>query len=35
VFVGDLTLDYVPVTCVARVDLATLDGTGRLEILES
>ena|SRR5271166_251133 len=29
--VGDLTLDYVPVTCIATVDLATLQGKGRLE----
>jgi hypothetical protein len=30
--VGDMTLDYVPVTCVARIDLATLQGEGRLEV---
>jgi hypothetical protein len=30
--VGDLTLDYVPVTCVARIDLATLQGEGHLEV---
>jgi hypothetical protein len=30
--VGDLTLDYVPVTCVARIDLATLQGQGHLEV---
>jgi|SRR5262245_260496 len=35
VFVGDLTLDYVPVTCVAQIDLATLEGKGRLEVLAS
>ena len=29
--VGDLTLDYVRVTCVARIDLATLEGEGHLE----
>jgi uncharacterized protein YbdZ (MbtH family) len=29
--VGQLTLDYVPVRCVAAIDLATLAGTGRLE----
>jgi hypothetical protein len=29
--VGDLTLDYVPVTCVARIDLATMEGEGHLE----
>jgi len=28
---GDLTLDYVPVHCIADIDLATLEGTGRLE----
>jgi hypothetical protein len=32
--VGDLTLDYVPVTCVARIDLATLHGEGHLELRE-
>ncbi|SDR28447.1 hypothetical protein SAMN05519103_01724 [Rhizobiales bacterium GAS113] len=30
--VGDLTLDYVPVTCFARIDLATLQGEGHLEV---
>ncbi len=30
--VGTLTLDYVPVHHVADVDLATLNGTGHLEI---
>jgi hypothetical protein len=30
--VGDLTLDYVPVTCIARIDLATLQGEGHLEV---
>ncbi len=30
--VGDLTLDYVPVTCVARIDLATLQGEGHLKV---
>jgi|ERR1041384_7549459 hypothetical protein len=29
--VGDLMLDYVPVTCVARINLDTLEGTGHLE----
>lgn len=29
--VGTLTLDYVPVRCVATIDLKTLEGTGRLE----
>ncbi len=32
--VGNLTLNYVPVRHVADVDLATLNGTGHLEILE-
>jgi Core binding factor beta subunit len=31
---GNLTLNYVPVRHVAEVDLATLGGTGHLEILE-
>jgi uncharacterized protein YbdZ (MbtH family) len=30
---GGLTLDYVPVRCVADIDLATFAGTGRLEIV--
>lgn len=29
---GDLTLDYIPVTCHADIDLGTLKGSGRLEI---
>nr|ABL74949.1 Tlm Orf16 [Streptoalloteichus hindustanus] len=29
--VGTLTLDFEPVRCVARIDLATLAGQGRLE----
>ena len=32
--VGNLTLNYVKVRCVADVDLATLEGKGHLEILE-
>ena len=32
---GTLTLDYVPVRCVADLDLSTLNGTGHLVILES
>ena len=32
--VGDFTLDYVPVTCVARIDLTTLEGDGHLEVRE-
>lgn len=31
---GTLTLNYVKVRCVADIDLATLDGTGRLIVLE-
>jgi hypothetical protein len=30
---GDLTLDCERVRCVAEIDLATLDGTGHLELL--
>jgi hypothetical protein len=30
--VGTLRLNYDPVRCVADIDLATLSGTGRLEI---
>lgn len=33
--VGKLTLNYVPVRFIADIDLATLKGTGHLEILES
>jgi hypothetical protein len=33
--VGDITLDYVPVTCVARIDLATFQGEGHLELREA
>lgn len=29
---GELTLDYVPVRCVADIDVASLKGHGRLEI---
>jgi len=29
--VGDLTLDYVPVRCIADIDLTTFEGTGHLE----
>src|SRR5436190_374122 len=32
--VGNLTLNYVKVRCVADIDLATLQGTGRLVVLE-
>jgi hypothetical protein len=28
--VGDLVLDYVPVRCVADIELATCEGTGQL-----
>jgi Core binding factor beta subunit len=31
---GTLTLNYVKVRCVADIDLATLQGTGRLVFLE-
>lgn len=31
---GTLTLNYVKVRCVADIDLATLQGTGRLVVLE-
>jgi hypothetical protein len=31
---GRLMLDYVPVRCVADIDLGTLEGTGRLHVLE-
>jgi uncharacterized protein YbdZ (MbtH family) len=30
---GQLTLDYVPIRCVADIDLATFTGTGRVDIL--
>lgn len=33
--VGNLTLNYVKVRCVADIDLATLEGKGHLEILET
>ena len=32
---GDLVLDYVPVRCVAEIDLATWQGTGHLEVRPS
>lgn len=32
---GSLKLDGVPVRCVAEIDLASLEGVGRLEILEA
>ena len=31
---GDLTLDYVPVRCHAKIDIASLKGTGWLTIRE-
>ena len=31
---GTLTLNYVPVRCVADIDLATLNGTGQLVVVE-
>ncbi|BDA68769.1 hypothetical protein CAL7716_029350 [Calothrix sp. PCC 7716] len=33
--VGDLTLNYVKVRCIADIDLATLNGKGHLEPLEA
>ena len=33
--VGDLTLDFIPVTCIARIDLATLQGEGHLELRQA
>jgi uncharacterized protein YbdZ (MbtH family) len=30
---GELTLDYVPVRCIADIDTTTFAGTGKLEIL--
>ena len=33
--VGDLTLDYVDVRCIADIDLPSLQGTGRLEKLST
>lgn len=32
---GYLTLDYVPVQCVAEIDLTTLQGIGTLHIVET
>jgi hypothetical protein len=32
--VGNLTLNYVKVRCIADIDLATLDGQGHLEPVE-
>lgn len=31
---GRLKLDYVPVKCVAEIDLSTLTGSGHLEIIQ-
>jgi hypothetical protein len=31
---GDLTLDYERVRCIAEIDVASLEGHGRLQILE-
>jgi hypothetical protein len=31
---GTLKLNYVPVRCVAHIDLTTLSGTGHLDVLE-
>ncbi|HLG56458.1 MAG TPA: hypothetical protein VI485_14065 [Vicinamibacterales bacterium] len=33
--VGGLTLDYVPVRCVANIDLSSLEGRGHLEQVAS
>jgi uncharacterized protein YbdZ (MbtH family) len=33
--IGELTLDYVRCRCVADIDLATLKGTGHLEVIET
>jgi hypothetical protein len=33
-FVGNLTLDYVKVRCIANIDLETLSGRGHLEAVE-
>jgi len=32
---GELSLDGVPVRCVADLDLGAMEGTGRLEILDA
>ena len=32
--VGNLTLNFVPVRCLANIDLSTLEGEGHLELLE-
>lgn len=32
---GTLTLNYVPVRCIATINLATLNGTGRLVVIEA
>ncbi len=32
---GSLTLDYVPVRCIAQIDLPSLRGQGRLELLDA
>jgi hypothetical protein len=32
---GTLKLDYVPVRCIAKVELKTLEGRGYLEVVES
>lgn len=33
--VGELTLNYIQVKCIADIDLTTLDGKGHLEPLEA
>jgi hypothetical protein len=32
---GHLTLNYVPVRCIAEIDLATLSGTGYLQVIDA
>ncbi len=33
--VGNLTLNYVPVRCIAEIDLQTLEGVGRLQVVDT
>jgi hypothetical protein len=32
---GELTLDYERVRCIAQIDLATLEGSGHLELVQT
>lgn len=32
---GNLRLNYIPVECIAEIDLSTLEGTGRLRQIEN